>query len=240
LRALEMRPEKARSLKEYTTVLGAYRRVYLITPRAPEVPAALNQVAELYRAMGDIFNEKYYQLAVTSYQFLLREYPTSRYREDALLAIGKIERDDLRDLVLAQRSYSEFLTLHPRSPHAAEVRAALDQLRGNSAPAKTAPQNSAAKNRPPADSSNVTGTTPATTDTKTGASGENHVASNSRPQVNRIRTWNTENYTRIVIDVGAQVKYQAARISNPDRIYFDVENAKLDPELLHKPIEIEG
>jgi len=43
--ALEARPEKDRSLKDYTSVLNAYRRVYLITPRAAEVPAALNQVA---------------------------------------------------------------------------------------------------------------------------------------------------------------------------------------------------
>src|ERR1700719_1891327 len=89
--ALEARPEKNRSLKEYTSVVNTYRRVYLITPRAADVPAALNQVAELYRAMGDLFNEKYYRLAVNSYQFLLREYPASRYREDAMLAIGKIQ-----------------------------------------------------------------------------------------------------------------------------------------------------
>jgi len=81
---------------------------------------------------------------------------------------------------------------------------------------------------------------PPSTDTKLEASGEIHAAGNSRPQVTRIRTWNADTYTRIVIDVGAQAKYQAARISNPDRIYFDVEDAKIDPELLHKPIEIEG
>ena len=52
--ALEARPEKDRSLKEYTSVLNRYRRVYLITPRAAEVPAALNQVAVLYRVMGDL------------------------------------------------------------------------------------------------------------------------------------------------------------------------------------------
>src|ERR1700686_1580067 len=52
LQALEARPEKDRSLKDYTSVVNTYRRVYLITPRAVEVPAALNQVAVLYRAMG--------------------------------------------------------------------------------------------------------------------------------------------------------------------------------------------
>jgi N-acetylmuramoyl-L-alanine amidase len=236
---LEARPEKNRSLKDYTAVLNTYRRVVLITPRAAEVPAALNQVAGLYRVMGHLFNEKYYQLAVNSYQFLLREYPASRYREDAMLAIGKIEQNDLHDSVLAKTSYEEFLSLHPRSPHANEVRAILAQLRGPSGPAKPVPKISPAKDRSPVKVA-VAEKTPASTDTKPDASGEIQATSNSRPQVTRIRTWNADTYTRIVIDVGAQVKYQAARISNPDRIYFDVEDAKIDPELLHKPIEIEG
>ena len=148
--ALEARPEKDRSLKEYNSVLNTYRRVYLISPRAAEVPAALNQVAELYRTMGDLFNEKYYQLAVNSFQFLLREYPASRYREDAMLAIGKIEQNDLHDSVLAKTSYEEFLALHPRSSHAEEVRAILTKLRAASAAERPAPRISSAKDRPPA------------------------------------------------------------------------------------------
>ena len=56
--------------------------------------------------------------------------------------------------------------------------------------------------------------------------------------MSRIRTWNADTYTRIVIDVGAQVKYQAARIFGPDRIYFDIEGAKINSALLHKPIEV--
>src|ERR1700687_372849 len=162
---LEARPENSRSLKDYASLVNTYKRVYLITPHAAEVPAALNEVAELYRSMGDLFDEKYYQLAINSYQFLVREYPANRYREDAMLAIGKIERDDLHDLVLAKTSYEEFLALHPRSPHAQEVRAILDQLRGAGAAARPAPKISAAKGRPPAKAP-FTETTPATTDTK--------------------------------------------------------------------------
>ena len=50
--------------------------------------------------------------------------------------------------------------------------------------------------------------------------------------------WNADNYTRIVIDLGGQAKYQAARISNPDRIYFDIQNAKLAAGLLHQSIDV--
>ena len=234
---LEARPENGRSLKDYTSLVDSYRCVYLITPHATEASRALNQVAELYRTMGDLFDEKYYQLAVDSYQFLLREYPTSRYREDAMLAIGKIEQDDLHDPVLAQKSYEEFLALHPGSAHAAEVRGILDMLNGAS-DAKSGPKIPVVKDRSPAKTPPAE-KIPAMTDTEQESPRES-IAASSSPQVTRIRTWNADTYTRIVIDVGAQLKYQAARISGPDRIYFDIENAKISPELLHKPIQVEN
>jgi hypothetical protein len=72
------------------------------------------------------------------------------------------------------------------------------------------------------------------------AFGEDHPAADSRPQVTRIRTSNDDAHTRIIIDVGAQVKYQAARLSDPDRIYLDIENTKIDPGLLYKGVKVEG
>ncbi len=57
-------------------------------------------------------------------------------------------------------------------------------------------------------------------------------------EVSRVRVWNADNYTRIIIELGGKAKYQAARISDPDRIYFDIENAKLSSELLHDPVEV--
>jgi N-acetylmuramoyl-L-alanine amidase len=237
--ALEARPENSRSLKDYTSLVASYRRVCLITPRAAEVPRALNQVAELYRTIGDLFDEKYYQSAVDSYQFLLREYPTSQYREAAMLAIARIAQDDLHDPVLAQKSYEEFLAMHPRSAHAAEVRATLDRLRLDAASAAESDvKTPVVKDRSPSQTSRAK-ITAAATDTKQDSPRES-VAAGSRPQVTRVRTWNADTYTRIVIDVGAQLKYQAARISGPDRIYFDIENAKISPALLHTPIEVEG
>ncbi len=256
---LEAQPEKDRKLKEYASVVETYRRVYLITPRAAEVPAALNHVAELYCAMGDLFDEKYYQLAVNSYQFLLKEYPTSHYREDAMLAIGNIEKDDLHDPVLAQKTFEQFIALHPKSTHVKEVRAIIAGLNGNGTEAKAAlkpapspasdrslaqnrsltPNRSSTQIGPPVKDTLAENALP-TTDTTRGAASEINPAHSSAPQVTRIRTWNADTYTRIVIDVNAQVKYQAARISGPDRIYFDIEGTKINSDLLHKPIEIPG
>src|SRR6202043_3871683 len=76
------------------------------------------------------------------------------------------------------------------------------------------------------------------TDTRQSASEGKPETGNSGPEVSRIRTWNADTYTRIVIDVGAKVKYQAARISGPDRIYFDIEGAKVNSGFLHKPVDL--
>ncbi len=40
--------------------------------------------------------------------------------------------------------------------------------------------------------------------------------------VSGIRHWSTPTYTRVAIDLGDEVQYQAARVPNPDRIFFDL------------------
>src|SRR5579863_209515 len=134
--ALESKPESARSLKEYTALVIEYQRVYLTSSHGSDVPAALDEVAVLFRTMGDLFDAKYYQRSIDSFQFLMKEYPAGKYREDAPLAIAQIERDDLHDSARAQKTYEQFLAAHPRSSHAAEVRAALDKLNAENAAAK--------------------------------------------------------------------------------------------------------
>jgi N-acetylmuramoyl-L-alanine amidase len=241
--ALEARPEISRSLKDYTALVIEYQRVYLTTSHAENVPASLNEVAELFRTMGDLFDAKYYQRSIDSYQFLVKQYPTSKYREDALLAIAHIQQDDLHDSVAAQKSYEEFLSAHPHSPHAAEVRASIDKMNAASAAAAKSAQPAPVSNDH-ADRMNLKNVSaeklPPTTDTKPGSPEESSSENSSTPQVSRIRTWNADTYTRIVIDVGSKVKYQAARISGPDRIYFDIEGAKINSALMRKPIDVES
>jgi N-acetylmuramoyl-L-alanine amidase len=240
--ALEARTETTRTLKDYTALIIEYQRVYLITSHAADVPASLNEIAELFRTMGDLFDARYYHRSIESFQFLMKEYPTSRYREDALLAIANIQADDLHDSSLARKTYEQFLSLHPRSSHAAEVRANVDKLSTENAAANSPQPSPAATDQP----GKIVPKTisadkiPPATDTKPGAAEEDSGADKSGPQVSRIRTWNADTYTRIVIDVGAKVKYQAARITRPDRIYFDIEGAKINSSLLHKAIDLDA
>ncbi|HLE36240.1 MAG TPA: N-acetylmuramoyl-L-alanine amidase [Candidatus Acidoferrales bacterium] len=212
--ALQGKPQNQRTIEEYTQLVAAFRRVYLITPHATQVPQALLAVAELYQEMGRRFDAKYYQSAVDAYQFLLHEYPESRYKQDALLTIARIQKDDLEQYDLAQKSFEEFLARYQRSERAAEARRELAEI------AEARENLSKPKSR-----EKLT---------------EQLDREKQLPQVTRIRTWNAENYTRIVVDVEDHVKYQAARISGPDRIYFDLTKAKLNSALAGKTIDVQG
>ena len=56
--------------------------------------------------------------------------------------------------------------------------------------------------------------------------------------VSGIRHWSTPVYTRIAIDLQDQVAYQAARVPDPDRIYFDLYGARLDSSLNGRSVEV--
>ncbi len=77
------------------------------------------------------------------------------------------------------------------------------------------------------------------------SAGLTHVAKNAGvkrkgglAQVTGIRHWSTPNYTRVAIDLGDDVTYEAARVPNPDRIYFDLHGTRLAQELVGKSFAV--
>jgi N-acetylmuramoyl-L-alanine amidase len=261
---LEAKAERERSWRDYEALVSAYRRVYLITPSAVQVPPAIKNVADLYRRMGEQFEAKYFDLAIQTYQYLIREYPESSLREEALLAIAEIRRNNLSQTDMALKNYLDFLDQYPQSPHGPQVRKAIADIKTAAAvkPRASSEQVAAAAGLPRAGSTSPAdvriagnsavsaspdggGNTPgaaaggtATADTAAAGMAANTSLPGQDSEVNHVRIWNADNYTRIIIELGGRAKYQAARISDPDRIYFDIENAKLSNELLHQPIEI--
>jgi N-acetylmuramoyl-L-alanine amidase len=260
---LEAKTERDRSLQEYEALVSAYRRVYLITPNAIQVPPAIKNVADLYRRMGEQFEAKYFNSAIETYAYLMREYPESSLREVSLLAIAEIRRNNLSQADLALKIYQDFLDQYPHSSYGPQVRKAIADIKAAAARPKTAPVQTAVAPTSPRPSSSTAAptsaaggtlagspaaSTPAAGANATGGSAMTGTASGSatasasspgqESEVSHVRIWNADNYTRIIIELGGRAKYQAARISDPDRIYFDIENAKLSNELVHQPIEI--
>ncbi len=58
------------------------------------------------------------------------------------------------------------------------------------------------------------------------------------PLVTNVRHWSTPVYTRVAIDLQDQVEYEAARVPNPDRIYFDLHGTRVAPELIGKMVNV--
>jgi len=58
------------------------------------------------------------------------------------------------------------------------------------------------------------------------------------PKVTGIRHWSSADSSTIVLDLEDQVQYEAHRLAGPDRIYFDLRDTRLAPDLLGKSIEV--
>src|SRR5438067_1232289 len=228
--ALNAKPSDKRTLADYKQVATSYRRVALINPRAPEAPDSLLAAAELYTEMGDRFGRSYYQSAVYTYEFLVREYPAHKYCQEALLRIAKLQRDQLAETAQAQRTYEEFLKRFPRSPKKREVEEALAELallqnsQETSALAKSVALEEARPSVP------------------VHAGGKSVASSNGGeiPHVRRIRASLKGDATRITIDLDNTVEFTSGRIANPDRIFFDLHAAQLTPEVARSSIHVEG
>lgn len=138
--ALEGKPRAARKEAEYLQIIRTYRRVYDVAPFTATAARALRGRAELYHEMGQSFGTKYFEQAIATYRFLLKEYPQGSHRFEALFTIAQIQRADLNDLKAAQETFAEFLKRYPESKLAAQARQALEEIRKQQEQAKAVPQ----------------------------------------------------------------------------------------------------
>lgn len=241
-KALNGKASEKRTLAEYKQVIASYRRVYLITPHATEVNDALLAVGELYSEMGDRYGRSYYQSAVDSYQFLLKEYPGNKYSQDVMLRIGKLQRDELGESAQASQTYEEFLKKYPHSTHKREAEEALAELALLHHEDATDAQVAAAGNARAAEvARNTDDETTGTGGTVSGgAEAARRRTSQGAPRIRRITTSAGADATRVTIDLEDTVQYTSARIANPERIFFDLHAARLTPEMARSRIEVTG
>jgi N-acetylmuramoyl-L-alanine amidase len=233
--ALNDKPADTRTLAEYKKVVAGYQRVYLITPHAVEVPDSLEAVAELNTEMGDHFGRSYYQSAADTYAFLIHEYPTGKHAQDAMLRLGKLQKDQLGDPTSATKTLLDYQKKYPHSTHKREVQEALAELALTRsmetgvftshefrAPAAPVP--------PPTEVAVVA----------TPQSGGEPAKSIAVPHLQKIRTNLTPDSAEVIIDLEDSVQYTSGRIANPDRIYFDLHKARLSPAAAHDAIHVSG
>ncbi len=236
--ALEARPESQRTRAAYDRVLDAYRAVYHHDPASPKADASVLAVAQLLAEEGHLFSDqKLLQDAIGQYEFLRVQYPSSHYH--ALIAEGeKQARQELNAI---------HHTAAARPQHNAVLAAAIESQQSDPAPAMTPPaiqpKQTPAPSRPPPAMTPAAvqpgppaQTAPAPEEVPLTAPAVPHPGRVAL--VGAIRHWSTPVYTRIAIDLEDQVAYQAARVPGPDRIYFDLYGARLEPGLNGKSVEV--
>ncbi len=237
--ALEGHPLETRTRRDYERVINAYRRIYLEAPSSGRADPSVVAAAQMSEEMGRRFNDPdILRSAIQQYEFLRREYPGSKFRFDALFRIGEIYKDDLRDKARADATFEEFLHRYPRNQFAEAARLALAEPAQQRASVKSKATIKTAKESQPSSLSDDN-------DADHGSSQDNFNKDNSLKETDLpaeatdakparvlgIRHWSTPDYTRVAIDLEQGVKYQSQRIENPDRVFFDLLNTKLDPKL---------
>jgi N-acetylmuramoyl-L-alanine amidase len=246
--------ERDRSLDNYQQTVLAYRKVYLITPEAPDGTQAIVAEAELYRDMGRLFDPKFFREAIARYNFLIKQYPGTKYRGDALLAIGRIQKDDLRKNDEAEATFTDYLKKYPRAENAAQARQALKDLASPhaSVPAVVAQQQpQPALSDSSAPSRNQTATKQPGDDKKQpenvadvqgdlrGQAVEPRISDERISSVTKVQTWNSPDSTRVVVTLNDTIAYESARVASPDRIYFNLHRAKVSTLLTRKALDVD-
>ncbi|MGC2709795.1 MAG: N-acetylmuramoyl-L-alanine amidase [Candidatus Sulfotelmatobacter sp.] len=68
--------------------------------------------------------------------------------------------------------------------------------------------------------------------------GKTEAESGKPTRITGLRHWSSADSSTVVLDIEDQVQYEAHRLGNPDRIYFDLHDTSLSPELEGKTIDI--
>lgn len=215
-RAFEAEPWREHTRAEFAQVMNNFRAIYHADPADPQAARAAYQVAELLGEQGRELNDpKSLRAAAGQYEFVAGAYPGSSVAVPALRAalalLGPASLNDPAEAARVRR----------------QLRATSTEATSTGA-AGTGETSSAAPTAKPMDVA-------ASPSTERSSSTSNDPAP---AVVTGIRHWSTASYTRVVIDLGGEVQFKAARVEHPDRIFFDLHGAKLAAGLAGKSFTI--
>ena len=256
---LESEPAGQRTRAEYKAVLDAYRAIYHREPTAGKAPAAVEAVAELLAEEGRGLHDEHALLAARGqYEFLLKQYPKSPQVALALLNEGELCRNDLDDARCSRGKLHAVVRRFPDSSYAEQAELDLKPAdaqprKAAATPSPAAPGNSTEPLEPVqahaapepaaagavARKTMVAVVTPAAAEESAPVKGPRGGAlSGKTAEITGIRHWSNPVSTRIAIDLSGEVEYEAARVSHPDRIFFDLHGARLAHSLNGREVEV--
>jgi N-acetylmuramoyl-L-alanine amidase len=235
--------EQARTRREYEIVIASYRRIVLEAPTSSKADASAFAVAELTAEMGRHFKDDMtLYSAVREYKYLRREYPGSKHRIEALLAIGEIYKNDLGDDADARAAFEELVRRYPNSRYVKEAKAELNASTMEASAGRTEVDASEDKEEQ-ADSDDNSNPMPASDKSAERLAAkeprsEKDNSSEKPVRVKDVQYWSMPDYTRVSIDLDEDVQFESQRIDHPDRIFFDLRNARLSSHLAGQNFDV--
>ena len=228
--------EQARTRREYETVIASYRRIVLDAPTSSKADGSAFAVAQLTAEMGRHFKDDIaLYSAVREYKYLRREYPGSKHRIEALLAIGEIYKNDLGDDSDARGAFEELVR---RYPHSKLVKEAQAELGASTEEASAGKDESNADPKETEDAQTDDSHTTLPDKPAEHVSSEN--SDSDKPvRVKDVQYWSMPDYTRVSIDLEQDVRFESQRIDHPDRIFFDLKNARLASHLVGQSFDVD-
>lgn len=232
---LNGRDQQARTRREYETVIVSYRRIVLEAPTSSKADASAFAVAELTAEIGRHFKDDMaLYSAVREYKYLRREYPGSKHRIEALLAIGEIYKNDLGDDADARAAFEELIRRYPNSKYVKEAKAELSASTKEASAGRA--EDTALSDQTDEDAENNSQAPPPV---KAAERATSTVETSDKPvRIKDIQYWSMPDYTRVSIDLDEDVQFESQHIEHPERIFFDLKNARLPSHLVGQTFDV--
>ena len=227
--------------KSLTAAVGQYEFLRTQYPGSSLRVAAVLAEGQIYE--NDIKDTK---AAREKYQELLKQYPRSSQAEEARAALASLEKGPRPAAKSAGPSVATKLPQRQVTTGEVISRAAASDagtMKVPAAPGRLADNEGTTRRNSSVSTDVADDTAPAPAPGSTQPTVAHVAATTSEKrgglaQVTGIRHWSTPNYTRVAIDLGDDVTYEAARVPNPDRIYFDLHGTRLAQVLVGKSFAV--
>lgn len=212
--------------KSWLTAARKFRKIYQADPNHELAPSSLFMTARIYRELhGRFHNPLDLGEAIAYNDDVVSLYPQNRLADDALYNLAKLYFEERKDPEKGGKALARLLKNYPEGDMAGP--AALLMAKQAVALVVAPPEPPDAE--PPAPDLRRASSPPQPR--PAAPAGETKGVADLKP----LRYWSTKNYTRVVIETSSQVKYREnileATGEQPRRLYVDLDNCRVTPEL---------
>lgn len=239
---LQKEPGRSQNRNAWLAARNMFNSAFQKDPAGPEAPKALFHLGRVHEEMGLRFGQASdFSQAADYFGRVALRFANHTWADDALMRKAKIHLEHLNDSAQAYIDLLSIVHNHPKGDMAPQAQAMLRELDAaflakvnasgagsGTAVAAAAPASSSSRNPEPVIQASLSD--PVVSRPRAAGSGSEDA------RLTQVRYWSSDEYTRVVLDVDAEVAY-SHRLLNPDpdlgtphRLMIDLQGTVLGPE----------